>query len=216
MARRPPSSAGSFRPYTANHPRPDTSAGQSAFYDHRDPQYSYGQDYVLEEEEESEEEDVFAFLPPSTADQQLPTQVHLSPSLQPPPAPQISFPSPTFNPFARYPADSTIGPSVQYILPPPQSPPSTATDSNTHNNTQEDQFRLRRLNTVTTASHGPPSSDSREVRVSLPGSRVGERNIDMETGVRKRSHQKRTESSLADSLSVTPSMFDDETEGSIK
>lgn len=226
MARRPPSTAGSARPYTENR-RPNTSAGQSAFYDHRDPQYTYGQDYPFEEEEEeSEDEDVFAFLPPSTADQQKLPQEQLNRDIQPhlssppPPlqSPQISFPSPTFNPYARYPADSVVGPSAQYILPPPQSPPSTATDSNTHNNTQDDHFRLRRLNTTTTASHAATTTDSREVRVSLPGGgRMGEKDIDMEAGVRRRSTQKRVDSSITESLSMTPSMMDDdETEGSIK
>ena len=218
MARRPASTAGSARPMTSNGPRPTTSAGQSAFFDHREPRYTYGHDYPFEEEEEdTDDDDVFAFLPPSTADQR--PQDHdyqqiLLPS-PPPPPPQISFPSPTFNPYARYPADSTVGPSSQYFLPPPQSPPSTATDSNTHNNTQDDHFRLRRLNTATTASHPPATVESRQVHVSLPGGRISEK--DSEAGVRRRPHQKRPDSSIADSLSVTPSMVDDdETEGSIK
>lgn len=225
MARRPPSTAGS-RPYTSNGPRLNTSAGQSAFYDHRDPQFTYGQDYTFEEEEEeSEDEDVFAFLPPSTADQQTQLQEQLNHDVQPhlssppPPlqSPQIALPQPTFNPYARYPADSAVGPSAQYILPPPQSPPSTSTDSNTHNNTQDDHFRLRRLNTATTGTHAAPTIESREVRVSLPGGRIGEKESDMEAGVRRRSHSKMADSSFAESLSMTPSMVDDdETEGSIK
>ena len=221
MARRPPSTAGSSRPYTSNGPRLNTSAGQSAFYDHREPQFTYGHDYAFEEEEEeSDDEDVFAFLPPSTADQQKQSQEHLHHDIQPHlssplQSPQITLPPPTFNPYARYPADSVVGPSAQYILPPPQSPPSTSTDSNTHNNTQDGHFRLRRLNTATT---GAPTTESREVRVSLPGGgRMGEKESDMESGVRRRSHSKMADSSLAESLSMTPSMVDDdETEGSIK
>jgi hypothetical protein len=222
MARRPPSSAYS-RPVTSNGPHPNSSAGHSAFYDHTGPRYTYGEDYALEEEEdESDNEDVFAFLPPSTADQHKDQlnhdhpQDHLSPLPQPP---LVSFPSPTFNPYARYPADSLVGPSTIYFQPPPQSPPSTATDSNTHNNTRDGQYPLRRLNTATTASHAAPTSDSREVRVSLPASATrveSDLDMDMDAGVRRRSHQKRAGSSIGESLSVTPSMVDDDTEGSIK
>jgi hypothetical protein len=46
---------------------------------------------------------------------------------------------------------------------------------------------------------------------------MGEKDIDMEAGVRRRSTQKRVDSSITESLSMTPSMMDDdETEGSIK
>ena len=203
MPRRPPSSAGTSRPYTSGGPT----------YDSRDPQYTYGHTYAVEEEEEdSEDEDVFAFLPPSTPDNQQQHDYPLDP-------PHISFPSPTFDPYARYPAGSAIGPSAQYILPPPQSPPSTTTDSNTHNDTHDDQFRLRRMNSVTLASRGAATAESREVRVSLPGSGGGRIHTseDVEAGLRRRSKQ--PESSIAESLSITPSMIDDDEtsrEGSTK
>ncbi|KAF8070822.1 hypothetical protein FPV67DRAFT_1668646 [Lyophyllum atratum] len=163
MARRPPSTAGSSRPFTSNGARPTTAAGNGAEYDHN-PQYTYEPDYDLEEEEEeSEDEDVFAFLPPSTAEQQKQQQEQQSqhdyPQTHPAdhhsdqvfansaPSPYITYPSPTFDPYARFPADSVTGvgpstPHFQYFQPPPQTPPST--DSNNHN-TEGDHYRLRRL-----------------------------------------------------------------------
>ncbi|KAJ8474454.1 hypothetical protein ONZ45_g15948 [Pleurotus djamor] len=124
---RPPT-ADSQRPYTSAGGRPVTSAG--AF--DRDAQYTYSQEWTLEEEESDVEDDLFAFGPPSTADQQgnprqeFQQQQHqlyaqsFDPVYQPaqqqqvlsapkdvgssPPAP--AYPSPTFDPNARYPADT--------------------------------------------------------------------------------------------------------------
>ncbi|KAF5380630.1 hypothetical protein D9615_004759 [Tricholomella constricta] len=246
MAWRPPSTAGSSRPYTFNGGRPTTATGHGALYDHN-PQYTYGPDYDLEEEEEeSEDEDVFAFLPPSTAEQQQQKQHQQQfqydypqnhptdhPSDQPfansPPSPHITYPSPTFDPYARFPADSLsgVGPSTphfQYFQPPPQTPPST--DSNNHN-THDNPYRLRRLNTPgdTAISNVPMTAETREVRVSLtPGSQASatgsEKEMDMEAGTSRRRSSKRHDTSMTDSLSLGRSMMedDDETsrEGSIK
>ncbi|KAG5636573.1 hypothetical protein H0H81_007581 [Sphagnurus paluster] len=242
MARRPLSTAGSSRPYTSNGGRPTTAAGNGWHYD-QNPQYTFGHNYELEEEdeEESEDEDVFAFLPPSTAEQQQqqaqqqqfqhdyahnhPYDPVFANSL---PSPHIAYPSPTFDPYARYPADSASGvgpstPNFQYFQPPPQTPPST--DSNNHNNNQ-DAFRLRRLNTAPDTSIPPTTPESRPVRVSLTqgtqASAMGsEKEADMEAATaRRRSNAKRHDSSISDSLSLGPSMVDedDETsrEGSIK
>ncbi|KAF9463567.1 hypothetical protein BDZ94DRAFT_604346 [Collybia nuda] len=247
MARPPLSTAGSSRPYTSNGARPPTATGQADPYGHRDPQYTYGQDYDLEEEEEeSEDEDVFAFLPPTTAEleQQRQQQLHhdyphnhpldfhsddpiFANSIH---SPQLSYPSPTFDPYARHPADSIsgVGPSTphfQYFQPPPQTPPST--DSNNHNhNTGDDLYRLRRINTSasTAVSQVPNTAESREVRVSLPGgSRASvagsEKEDDVESGIGQRSQFKHNESSITGSMSITHSMVDDDDtsrEGSIK
>ncbi|GLB37836.1 putative OPT oligopeptide transporter protein [Lyophyllum shimeji] len=245
MPRRPPSSADSSRPYTSDGGRPTTSAGNGAVYGH-DPQYTYGPDYDIEEEEEeeeSEDEDVFAFLPPSTAEQQqqqpLQHDYPQNHATDPPsgpifansvPSPHITFPSPTFDPYARFPADSTLGvgpstPHFQYFQPPPQTPPST----DSHNqNTQDDHYRLRRLNTPgdTAISTAPATAESREVRVSLPDGSIAsatgtEKDLDMEAGTsRRRSHPKRHESSVTDSLSIGRSVVDEDDdtsrEGSIK
>lgn len=56
------------RPMTS-HARPPSSSGSAGFY-YRDPQYTnYTQEGPIEEEDESEDEDVFAYLPPTTAEQ---------------------------------------------------------------------------------------------------------------------------------------------------
>jgi hypothetical protein len=233
----PPYVAPSSRPFTSNGLRPSTSVG--AF--DRDPQYTYTQEYDLEEEEEeSEDEDVFAFLPPSTAEQQqeqnlafqqaqdqqdhkdqnleYPPQAHTkAPSdpvfahdLQSPPDTAISFPLPTFDPYTRYPPDAInapAGPStpaLSYLLP--QTPPSTESSA------PDDPYRMRRMNAESTlVSHSPTSASTAAVHVSLP------------TGAEKdpeaaRSRGKRNSSSVAESLSLSPSMIDDDDsgEGSIK
>ena len=51
------------RPTTA---RPPSSAGADYYYEHHDPQYTYSEE-PLDEDDESEDEDVFAYLPPTTA-----------------------------------------------------------------------------------------------------------------------------------------------------
>ncbi|KAG6880016.1 hypothetical protein C0992_007813 [Termitomyces sp. T32_za158] len=242
MAWRQSSAAGSSGPYTSGG-RPSTATGRGAFYGHHDPQYTYG-DYDLEEEEESEDEDVFAFQPPSTAEQQQ-HQQHLqhlqqghredhagdSPSGQmfskSPSSPQLAFPAPTFNPYSRFPADSGVGsstPQFQYLQPSPETPPST--ESNNHN-FPADHYRLRPINRPGTAisTQRPATSESREVRVTLPGgahagSTAGEKDVDMEAGTSRRRHPKRHDSDISDSLSLGRSLVDDDDEtsrdGSIK
>ncbi|KAG5646220.1 hypothetical protein DXG03_004046 [Asterophora parasitica] len=246
MAGVPPSSDGPSRPYTSSG-RPTTAAGHGTSYAGHNPQYTYGPDYDFEEEEEeSEDEDVFAFLPPSTAEQQQQKQQeqqfqHIYPHNHPtdppsdpvfansPQSPHVAYPSPTFDPYARYPADSLSGmgpstPHFQYFQGQPQTPPST--DSNNHN-ASDDPYRLRRLNVPpeTPISNVPMSAESREVRVSLTaGSQAttgSEKEVDMEAGTsRRRSQRKRQGSSVTDSLSLGRSAVeeDDETtrEGSIK
>lgn len=249
MARRPLSTAGSSRPYTSNGARPTTAAGKGDPYDHRAPQYTYGPEYDLEEEEEeSEDEDVFAFLPPTTAEQEQQRQQQLHhdyphnhpidlhsddyPFANSVNSPPLSYPSPTFDPYARYPADSIsgIGPSTphfHYFQPPPQTPPSTDSNNHNHNDPEDNLYRLRRINTSagTAISHVPNSAESREVRVALPGasqtSIIGsEKQVDVESGSAiRRSTPKRNESSITESMSITHSMIDDDDtsrEGSIK
>ncbi|KAG6856396.1 hypothetical protein H0H87_005014 [Tephrocybe sp. NHM501043] len=246
MARRPPSTAGSSRPYTSNGGRPTTAAGKSTHYDHHDPQYTYGDYDIEEEEEESDDEDVFAFLPPSTAEQQhqhQPVQQHPSqhhyiqdfaadnPTADEPfshsiPSPHLAYPSPTYDPYARFPADTGVGPSTpqfQYFQPAPETPPST--DSNNHNS-PSDHYRLRRINSPGTAISGAPlTAESHEVRVSLPeGSQASatgsEKDVEMEAGTSRRRYPKRHDSSITDSLSLGRSMVEDDDDtsrdGSIK
>lgn len=239
---RPTTAASSARPYTSSGARPTTGAHD---LDHFGPNYDLEEEE--EEYEESDDEDVFAFLPPSTADQEQERQPqypqsHVQPNddfshyLSQPvygeaPAdslfansipslePSITYPEPTFDPYARFPADSQspmgAGPSTpqfQYFQPPPQSPPST--ESNNH----DDPYRMQRMaRAPPTAVSQVPTVDSREVRISLPSpaeSMLGDEK-DPESGMMR---QKRLTSSLAESLSLSHSVMEDDEsrEGSIK
>ncbi|KAI0292769.1 OPT oligopeptide transporter protein-domain-containing protein [Russula brevipes] len=111
------------RPTTSRSVRPETSRGDldpmADTHSDRDPQYTYSQEYSLEDEgEESDDEDVFAFLPPSTPQHsstqppaQSPLQSYIPPLHSPP---QVPPPVPQQHPYLQqYPAD----------LPSPTSPP---------------------------------------------------------------------------------------------
>src|SRR6266550_1743011 len=159
-------------------PRPPTSVSDVFSLAHQRPtthnpeQYP---EYDEEYEEDSEDEDVFAFLPPSTTDPRraagqnpVPNPLDDHQSLNRPSTPaaaNVSFPSPTFDPYARFPAESVYSspsqpqPLPYQLQPPPQSPPSTASHSNPGEN---EPYRLKRLNTTVR-----PAS-SKEVRISLP------------------------------------------------
>lgn len=178
MARRPPSS--SARPYTADRPstaRPSTS---TAYFDHQ-PQYTYSAEYTVDEDDddESDAEDVFAFGPPSTADQQppvlQPSQQELPHDLHPntltiapqaserPPSPAsspVTFPPPTFDlygvdRFSPVPGPSTLHPRHPYPYPlsPVESPPST--DSQSHDGSP---YRMHRLQTAVSMTPTTPIS----------------------------------------------------------
>ncbi|KAI0728567.1 OPT-domain-containing protein [Fomitopsis betulina] len=166
MAGRQPSPAG--RPYTPDRPstaRPSTSG---AYFD-RDPQYTFSQEYAVDDEEddESDAEDVFAFCPPPTAQQQLeqfpPAQYaevpFLSPGFADSPGPRsvpvtstpISIPPPTFDPYNKaapyspsfpgpVPGPSTLHSRHPYPMSPVETPPSTES-----NGDEGDAYRLRRL-----------------------------------------------------------------------
>jgi hypothetical protein len=115
--------------------RPTTTAGpldpSTESFEDRDPQYTYSQEYSLEDQdEESDDEDVFAFLPPSTA------QASQTPSL-PPPAqthpfsqqpfqeasfPQQHLPASVLSPASPPPPFSPVADSL--IYPPPSFDPN--------------------------------------------------------------------------------------------
>lgn len=236
MSGRPTSSAGGSRPFTASafrspSARPSTSAG--AF--DRDRQYTYDNAYIEEEEEEeSDTEDLFAFLPPSTADQQRdvekqraldfsrisPDYTNVFANTVPSDIPPLVYPSPTFDPYARF-SSETAGPSRRFSVPvsqvPVESPPSTAS-----NQGASDPYGMRRLSTAltnTTNTHPSRTSapSSRGIRVSLP-SRPPEKYVEEDHRNSSRRIQ-RPSSTLGDSttLSITPSMLEqDSREGSIK
>ena len=233
MPHRPQSSAGDSRPYTAGGFRPPTanpSIPDESF--HHNPQYTYS----IEEEEEDDEsdaEDLFAFLPPSTADQEKQRQEHTDsqqpdkPKFKPdndqpfavslPPAQTLPMsPPPAFDPFARYPADSGVGPSIAHSplsRLPVESPPSTGSQDQP----SDGAYQMSRFNppTAHSASTGTRPSrtsgiSSREVHVSLPSPL--EKSI--EEGSTRDKHRTST---IADTSSLTPSMMEqDSREGSVK
>ncbi|KAG6332224.1 hypothetical protein ID866_6863 [Astraeus odoratus] len=230
MSNRPTTSAGGPRPFTAHdappHP-PPTSAGA---LDH-DRHYSYDHAFFEEEEEESDAEDLFAFLPPSTADQQRdlqkqdlllrsPAYGHVFPNAVLPDVHPLPYPLPAFNPHARFPSDAA-GPSSLFTPPisnqPVESPPSTASQHGPN-----DLYRMRRLSTARTgtAETRPSVTSSREIRLNLPSS-PPEKTIEVEVDYPMSSPRKRHPSSTIGgetaTLSITPSMLEqDSRDGSIK
>jgi hypothetical protein len=119
--------------------RPTTSSGGLVFnpYDLPNPAFTHALDGPHDElEEDSDEESddgdgVFAYLPPTTADQQSPPHSANDSAAQLPPPPE-----PAYDPNARYPADTPRSPINHYPPPPtasqPLSPPPS-TDSHSSN-----------------------------------------------------------------------------------
>lgn len=148
-----PISPPSFRPTTSRGDF-DFDPASDTLYE-RDPQYTLSQQYSVEDEEEedSDEGDVFAYLPPSTAGQSSPAspaqpsqQSHIPPTNPPPqaslpPAPLYQYPQylptnvasptsppPPFSSFAdplAYPPPTFIPPTITRYLP--EASPSTTT-----------------------------------------------------------------------------------------
>ncbi|KIJ66008.1 hypothetical protein HYDPIDRAFT_110132 [Hydnomerulius pinastri MD-312] len=236
MSRRPTSSAGGSRPFTSSafrppSARPPTSGG--AF--DREHQYSYDNTYFEEEEEESDTDDLFAFLPPSTADQQrdyekqhpqellshAPAYDQVFANAVPPNEPPVAYPPPTFDPYARFPADAA-GPSSLFTPPvshvPVDSPPSTASQQ-----AASDPYRMRRLSTARTGTTDTRPSrtsaiSSREIHVNLPSSPPEKTiEVDMPESSRRKRHPSSTIGGDTATLDLTPSMMEqDSRDGSIK
>jgi hypothetical protein len=240
MPRRPLSSAGDARPQTSSG-FPPPGAGQSipAGGLDRDPQYTNSIEEE-EEEEESDAEDLFAFLPPSTADQEKQFQEHTEsqqadtpkqnpdpdemfavsvPSLQ---QASISPPPPIYDPSARYPADSDVGPSgtrPPLSRLPVESPPSTGSQ---HLPT-DGAYPMRRVNQPLAQPHSASTGtrpsrtsgvSSREVHVRLPSPL--EKSID-EAFSHRDKHRSSTTADTLSGVSVTPSMMEqDSRDGSVK
>ena len=173
----------------------------------------------MEEDEDSEEssddEDVFAFLPPPTADGYPDQAVQQQ---QQPDAPP-TYPSPIFDPNARYPpptADVPFTPTSQPLhpfTPQPISPPSTASAHD------DNPYRLKRLHSKETMP-APTTTSSRSVKVSLP---PGSSEKDLEAGsivIGKRSLRGTTPGTADTGLMTLSNAYaepDDESrEGSIK
>lgn len=145
----------SSRPQTSSH-RPTTSGGYCSTS--QGTGYTYSNDYSIEEEDESEDEDVFAYVPPTTADQQAgaPPPILQSPSSPPndPAEPRhVTFPAPVFDPSSPPPGSGQPGTNAlsnllllhqQALNPPPtgvvETPPSTDSQD-----AVDDPYRLRRI-----------------------------------------------------------------------
>ncbi|KAG7091222.1 hypothetical protein E1B28_010273 [Marasmius oreades] len=137
------------RPITSS-ARPTTSAGGLPHH-HQQLNHQFSYDAYDDDEEyeddESDDDDVFAFQPPTTAEQQQ-HQLHQA---------ALSYPSPTFDPQARFPADYPLS----HSLPQPPSPPSTGSYEL---HTSPNDLRLNRIQSR------PTTTSSRQIRVSIPGS----------------------------------------------
>lgn len=212
----------SSRPQTSSH-RPTTSGGYYSTSQGTD--YTYSNDYSIEEEAESEDEDVFAYVPPTTADQQAGAPSSI---LQSPASPHydsaeprhVTFPAPVFDPSSppNGPAQATSNALPNLLLlhqqalnPPPtgvvETPPST---DSLHG--IDDPYRLRRINPQTDLSiDGHSLSQYESTKVS---SRRG--NFSLTSGKEKtREEEPNYGTSSGKSPSVTalddtPSMIDSE------
>lgn len=229
MARRPTSSAGASRPFTSSGPRHPASPGA---FDH--VHYACDNAYLEEEEEdESDTEDLFAFLPPSTADQQRDAEKlrtnellhstshypHLFAHTLPQDATPVAFPSPTFDRYSRFPAE-VAGPSSLFAPPvsniPVDSPPSTISQ-----HASSDPYRMRRLSTAppTTETRRSRTSaiSSREIHVDLPSSPPSKTLEDDPLSSRRKRNLSSTIADDTATLELTPSMLEEDSrDGSIK
>jgi hypothetical protein len=219
MPPRPPSSAADGRPFTSSGQRPQTQAGRPPYSQYDDgagdyhtgpiagahglsygPQYTgFTGEYSLDEEDEddeSEPEDVFAYLPPTTAEQQQQHQLQpetpdFAHGYPPPPA---TASDPYAPPTSFYPPPSPHSPSSPFYHAPPtprehpaaETPPSTGSRGSTDDH---DPYRMRRLNTPdtrpTTANPAAVPTSARpsisrgsamsnkEVHISLPTTGTG-------------------------------------------
>ena len=212
--------------------RPSTSARPTTAFDrdqfqHRLQQQQPHEIAEKEYEDESDDEDVFAFLPPTTADQE-----QQSTSQSPFAFAAVSYPEPTFDPWDRqYPISPPIPPSIlseahphphQYNHPPPVSP---STDSHPSTGMSgPDFYRLKSLGTAATSKLAVVE----DVREQEDDEKKA---ADSQSNFRSQYHQYQQQqnnvgtevlgrplvaSSLVDSLSVTQSILEDDESRSIK
>ena len=172
MAARP-STSHSARPTTS---RPDFDPTTDTYLD-----LTYSQEHSIEEDDESDDEDVFAFRPPSTAEQSPPphppSHSHIAPlshqlsheypqyfpaNVPPPISPPFSsfaeplvYSPPTFIPSTPTHNIPEAGPSttsVQFVgKVDSPSPPSTTEHIDSHSLSNEDGLRLRNLGNLPTS-----------------------------------------------------------------
>lgn len=234
MPSRPLSSAGGHRPQTASglaQPLANQSTAVEGF-DH-EPQYTYSIDED-DEEEESDAEDLFAFLPPSTADQEKQRQEHTDSQLadtskhQPDTdgmfavslpssyASPISPPPPIYDRNTRYPVSGPSGIQLPISPFPVESPPSTG--SQQQHSSSDGAYQMRRVKPPTTHSGSTEiarsrtsGTSSRQVHVALPSP------LEKSSEDRSSRAGKRKSMTTVDTNSFTPSMLEqDSREGSVK
>lgn len=218
QGREPLTADSSSRPQTSSH-RPTTSGGY--YSTSQGTGYTYSNDYSIEEEDESEDEDVFAYVPPTTADQQagVPSSILQSPSSPHNDSAEprhVTFPAPVFDPSSPPQASTNALSNLlllhqQALHPPPtgvvETPPST--DSQ---HAVDDPYRLRRILPQTPLSiDGHSLSQYESTKVS---SRRG--NFSLTSGKEKMREEEPnygTSSAKSHSMSAlesSPSMIDSE------
>ena len=196
--------------------RPSTSARPTTAFD-RD-HFQQQQPHVIAEEEygeESDDEDVFAFLPPTTADQD-----QQSTSQSPFTFAVVPYPEPTFDPWDRKSIPPTTIPSASCSHPHSYNPPPASPSTDSHPSTGmsgPNNYRLKSLGT-------PASSKLPVVQDVKEQEEDEKKGLDSQSNSQTQQHHARTgvprmskpASSLADSLSATQSMLEDDESRSIK
>jgi hypothetical protein len=239
------------RPATSSAGRTAVTAGGEAPTFDRDPQYTYDGEGDYLDEEESEDEDVFAFLPPSTADQAADAATSpahtsetlhetLQDTLQHPTSNEPIFTHAPMPPSPKHSFDTNRqqpAPSNPTIHSPPQSPPSTESRSQAvseppSENPNANSYRLHRVNNSKIADDIPfdlpelpwtsPTSLSKDTEKyggdvksqSAPAGSVSAKEFQARRALPLRG---KTDDSMVDSVSMTPSMMEEESQtGSIK
>jgi hypothetical protein len=169
------------RPSTSHSARPTTSRNDIDPTADTYLDLSFSQEYSVEEEDESDDEDVFAFRPPSTAEQsptqQPPSHSHITPLSHPLPHEYPQYfpadaPAPISPPFSSF-AESLVYSPPTFIPSTPThnipeagpsttsvhfvgkvdspSPPSTTEHGDSRSLSNEDGFRLRKLANLPTS-----------------------------------------------------------------
>jgi hypothetical protein len=207
--------------------RPSSSRPSTAFdRDHFQQHPQQQQPHVIAEEEfgeESDDEDVFAFLPPTTADQdQQSTQSPFTFAVVP-------YPEPTFDPWDRKypisppPIPPTI-PSESHSHSHPYNPPPVSPSTDSHPSTGmsgPNNYRLKSLGTAA-SSKLPVVQDVKEQEEDEKKGVDSQSNS--QTYHQQQQHHARTgvprrpkaASSLADSFSATQSILEDDESRIIK
>ena len=223
----------SSRPSTSA--RPTTAFDRDQFQHHQQrPQQQQPREIAEEEyEEESDDEDVFAFLPPTTAEQST-SQLPLTSAVVP-------YPEPTFDPWDRQypippPPAAPIPPSIHGVPsathshPHPYNQPPASPSTDSHPSTGmsgPDFYRLKSLGTAASSKLAVVEDVKEQEEDDKKG-------VDSQSNSQSQSqtyHQYQLQqhhagtgilgmpkaaSSLADSLSVTHSMLEDDDSRSIK